>query len=152
MYADAGKELADAVYDSIRLLLSHLKTDSNNFADKNEKDFNKMLDVARDTPKPERGPAKVKLQREVQLKLGEYKLLLRKSLIETETPIAVDDSMNDRDENEDDDTDIEYNSNASAYESNLDDVNGVEDLGSNTASLNDTDSEAECLLVSDNDD
>jgi hypothetical protein len=143
MYADASKELADAVHNSVTLLRTHLESDFNTYVDKIEKDFAKMLDTARATPRPETGPAKVALQREVLMKLSHFDGLLGVFKPRNGERVALDGlmdltTMKDEDEDEDVDDDSE---------DGLDDLDELEDLDSDISNLNDLDSDAEGLSV-----
>lgn len=81
MYEDAATKAILVIKQSIIVLQCNLKNDVDLCIKEIEKDFGKMLELAIATPRPESGPAKVKLQTETLRKIEEFDTVLSQVVV-----------------------------------------------------------------------
>jgi hypothetical protein len=120
MYADAATEVAQGVEDVITLLKSNLKKDFHNSIEKVKEDFEEMLVIACATPRPESGPAKIKLQEEVLTKLSRFDSLLGEFRSADGEPVELEDLIDTTDSEGGEDEEIRDGSEDDFGEDNID--------------------------------
>lgn len=76
MYMRAARQITESVENIVCVLLNALKKDLDEYIEKIQAEFEKMLEHASATPRPETGPEKIKMQREVLEKLSAFDGLL----------------------------------------------------------------------------